>query len=376
MEYDLWLPGVLSSDQMKELAKRGYITNIPEHGLQVDNSSFDLHLSGNGWEMIDGAIKPSLENYENYLRNKNLAKKIIREENNTFILKREKTYIFEIKEEIHFREYDYFFGQATAKSSIGRMDVLARLIVDGMDRYDSFTPSEQKKSTGKLYIEITPITFNVIIKEEISLIQLRLFKGKPEDSEIRSPLVYKAILLDSLKDDDSLSVDLSLTSVDGIKDKISGFYTSPEFLKNDDPVSLTEKGKYNPHNYWKFCKVGYDQPNRIKIKKDKFYILRSKEKISLPGGVALYCRAMDETFGEMRIHYAGFVHPYFGLKAGGTPLIFEVRGHDVNVNLCDNEPLAKLHFYRMSNICKDVSDGLYYDQVLKLSKFFKDWDQV
>lgn len=29
-------------------------------------------------------------------------------------------------------------------------------------------------------------------------------------------------------------------------------------------------------------------------------------------GVAVYCRPSDETIGEMRIHYAGFVHPGFG----------------------------------------------------------------
>ncbi|KAA3609903.1 MAG: hypothetical protein D8M58_08330 [Calditrichaeota bacterium] len=374
MEYDLWLPGVLSADQMKKLAEDGIITNCPEAGIQVDNSSFDLHLSGQGWEMIEGSLKPSINNYENFLKNDKLSKKVVAEKNNTFILKREKTYIFKLKEEIYFRDYDYFYGQATAKSSIGRMDVLARLIVDGMDRYDSFTPDKQKKSSGKLYIEITPITFSIVIKEDISLIQLRLFKGEPEDSEIRSPLVYKAIL-GSQKNDDSLSVDLGLTKVPGIKDEISGFYTSPDFLENDIPISLIEKGVYNPRKYWKFCKVGDDGPKRIKVEKDKFYILRSKEKIKLPESVAIYCRAMDETFGEMRIHYAGFVHPYFGYNTGGTPLIFEVRGHDVDVNLCDNEPLAKLHFYRMSKVCKDVSDGVYYNQVLKLSKYFKEWDQ-
>ena len=91
---------------------------------------------------------------------------------------------------------------------------------------------------------------------------------------------------------------------------------------------------------------------RLKIEQKAFYILRSKEKIALPPTVAVYCRAMDETIGEMRIHYAGFVHPFFGLdrKDGeeGTPLIFEVRGHNVDVSLVDGERMAKLIFYRMS----------------------------
>ena len=35
-------------------------------------------------------------------------------------------------------------------------------------------------------------------------------------------------------------------------------------------------------------------------------------------------------------------------KKEGTPLILEVRGHDVNVSLQDKEKMARLIFYRMS----------------------------
>jgi dCTP deaminase len=125
----------------------------------------------------------------------------------------------------------------------------------------------------------------------------------------------------------------------------------------------------------------------VQITKESFYILRSKELIALPSGVAVYCRAIDETLGEMRIHYAGFVHPFFGRDRSddkiGTPLIFEVRGHDVGVLLKDGEKLAKLTFYRMAEDCqkepaatlaavkKDTSD--YGEQTLELSKFFGKW---
>jgi deoxycytidine triphosphate deaminase len=93
---------------------------------------------------------------------------------------------------------------------------------------------------------------------------------------------------------------------------------------------------------------------------------------------------MDETLGEMRIHYAGFAHPFFGVDRSddkeGTPLIFEVRGHNVKVNLTDGEKLARLVFYRMSEDCKEPPKGAqkkqgdYNEQELKLSKLFKKWD--
>ena len=65
-----------------------------------------------------------------------------------------------------------FHGQATAKSSIGRVDVLARLIVDGMDTYESFDPAGLIKGSGEMYLEITPMTFGVRVREGRSLSQL------------------------------------------------------------------------------------------------------------------------------------------------------------------------------------------------------------
>jgi len=84
----------------------------------------------------------------------------------------------------------------------------------------------------------------------------------------------------------------------------------------------------------------------------------------------------------MRIHYAGFVHPCFGDERDdhkiGTPLIFEVRGHNVKILLTHNEILARLFFYRMSeraipdSSAKKVS---YNDQELNLSTLFqKNWN--
>jgi dCTP deaminase len=100
--------------------------------------------------------------------------------------------------------------------------------------------------------------------------------------------------------------------------------------------------------------------------------------------VAAYCKAIDETIGEMRIHYAGFVHPFFGLDRTdgkrGTPLIFEVRGHDLDVNLIHRERLARLTFYRMSeDATKSGEDSPqqkeYNNQELKLSGYFGEWPE-
>jgi dCTP deaminase len=144
-----------------------------------------------------------------------------------------------------------------------------------------------------------------------------------------------------------------------------------------EPVSLWKHAEApEPWKYWELVKPAPSK--RLSLRKGSFYILRSKELLALPKGVAVYCRAIDESFGEMRIHYAGFVHPWFGRKRGdgqiGTPLIFEVRGHDVNVSLQDGETMARLVFYRMSeDATEEDADPSYEGQSLQLSKYFASW---
>jgi dCTP deaminase len=84
--------------------------------------------------------------------------------------------------------------------------------------------------------------------------------------------------------------------------------------------------------------------------------------------------AVAEALGELRIHYAGFVHPRFGEARDddkGAPLIFEVRGHNIRAFLQDGEALAKLEYYYMSQDASKYS-CTYNEQELTLSKFFKE----
>ena len=147
------------------------------------------------------------------------------------------------------------------------------------------------------------------------------------------------------------------------------------------PIPLwrdTATGLPDPRGYWELLQA---DGKRLTIEERTFHILRSRERICMPKGLAVYCRASDETIGEMRIHYAGFVHPLFGWSRQdgkkGTPLIFEVRGHDVNASLTHGEKLARLTFYRLSedSAAQPVSPsgGGYNSQELNLSSFFAPW---
>jgi dCTP deaminase len=386
-----WIPGVLSPNQMTELCRIGLLTGHGPLDTVLDNSSIDLSISGEAYEMIHGSVKPSASypSYAWFIKNENLARELPPARDGTFLLNARKTYVFKLNEKLNTKGIVAagFYGQATAKSSIGRVDVLVRLIVDGMHTYECFEPKNLKNRTGEMYLEITPITFHVKVKHGTYLSQLRLFYGKPQAVTIKGRGLFRTALQGTRKPDGSLTVDL--TNLEEGQQPVAAFCAianTPE-----DPIPLweepREEDKPKAWKHWKLKEA--DGKNRLKVEEPQFYLLRSKERIAVPGGVAIYCRASDETIGEMRIHYAGFVHPLWGKRRGdgtlGTPLMYEVRGHQVDVILADGEKLANLTFYRMSEDVPEpeqevtrsdvpiVKTTPYEKQRLQLSKIFSKW---
>lgn len=382
-------PGPLACQQLVRLIDDGIITGIEPDSSGIDYSSFDLHITGNGYELM-GCVKPFKESYKAKVLNEKSVKKLIPSDGK-FDLERNKIYVFELAETINPpKEPDYIqdhlHGIATGKSTIGRVDVLVRLIVDGMTEYDRYYA---KRALGPLYLEIIPITFNVTVKPGVALSQLRLFWGEPEISLIKPEEVKLRKFLrtpesDQPRDMTALTVNLEIS-----KSKSTGQEAvALKAIRNDEPIPLWLEGEdedaaLDSDRYWEQIAAPpnprFGRGNSIKLENDRFYILRSQELICLPPDVAVYCKAMDEALGEMRIHYAGFVHPFFGYDRkggkGGTNLIFEVRGHNMDIFLTQGEILAKLEFYRMSQpaVKIEYKKSPYGEQELQLSKLFKSW---
>jgi dCTP deaminase len=378
-QFSGWIPGVLSKRQVKELCKIGYLQGVSSPEEQIDYSSVDLTITDEGYEMTTGSVKPfgEFQPFLDHLIQQGTAKRLEPDSGGVFTLFGKHTYLFRLQEKLGAQmRGSCFHGQATAKSSVGRVDVLARLIVDGMDSYECFHPKGVGQGNGQMFLEITPITFSVKVKKGVALSQLRLFYGKPDNCEICAPELYESVLIHG-GSDGCLAVDLSETNI--ASEHGCAFRAKSE--EGLPPIPLWDvksAAPPDPKRYWILLKANELGAKRgLQIEKEYFYILRSKALIALPSGIAVYCRAIDETIGEMRIHYAGFVHPFFGRDRTdnkiGTPLIFEVRGHDVKVVLTDGEILARLMFYRMSEDCIQEGTRPYSDQTLQLSNFFGEW---
>ncbi len=366
-----WTPGVLCPRQIDALYEAKLIKGTKP---AADGSAFDLTLGRSAWSLTQGAVKPNGKNFIEMLTDTKLAVPIEFEKDGTLRLEIKRTYLIALEqwfpEPQELKKAD-FYGQATAKSSVGRLDVLARFVLDGMTGYEDFTPVALGQGNGKTFLEITPLSFPIRVKTGASLSQLRLFYGKPEDVEVRGDLIWKTAVSNHHTDTAGmLSVNLAPEMI--------GKLPACAFTAIREQSIDIETWGVARHDPWKHWRLVPPADGSIRLNPGEFYILRSAERLSLPSGIAAYCRATDETIGEMRIHYAGFVHPYFGLdrkdEHQGTPLIFEVRGHDFPVTLRDREKMAKLSFYRMSEDGPKPND-VYNEQELKLSKFFADWPE-
>jgi dCTP deaminase len=364
--------GVLNEEQMLQL-KDNIILNINEKS--IGGSAFDLHLSNEAWEIDHTAklaqgetVKHLLEIYN--AREKDLSKP----------LDKKKICIIKVKESLDFRKFENstgLYGRASGRSSIGRLDILTRLLVDYSPKYDEVPPAHK----GDLYLEVIPISFPIKLCEGFPMHQLRIFKGDPGLSVIpfqelnnSSPMLYQKENTTVEPRNGILRVNLEPDK--NTEGKISAFIA----FEQDKVLDLTlpfknDQYKFDPKDYWESIKIERKDLGLL-MQMDRFYILRSVERLFLPNNVAVSCVAYTENLGELRIHYAGFAHPNFGRRRKdellGAPLIFEARCHNFQVRIRDKEQFAKIEFYRMSKPSKKTSN--YSDQELQLSNYFSKWE--
>ena len=139
-----WRPGILPSEYLKYLKDKDLIKCS-----NIEDSSIDLQLSHMGWEM-EGCIKPSAnKRFSTILGNREYAQPFVLSQDEIKTLEAHKTYVFQLQEELNLGDNKFnICGQSTGKSSIGRLDVLTRLIVDNTNHYDEL-PNDY---SGSLYI--------------------------------------------------------------------------------------------------------------------------------------------------------------------------------------------------------------------------------
>jgi dCTP deaminase len=259
-------------------------------------------------------------------------------------------------------------GAANPKSSTGRLDIFVRLIVDNGAAFDE-APAGYR---GPLWVEISPRSFSVRVREGTRLNQLRLRETRAilSDEALAARHAVTPLVDGALELRDGLIVHVGLSG-----SGVVGFRA----VKNGSVIDVDRPGAYAAADFWEPIRA---RSGRLILDPDEFYILASREKMQIPADLAAEMAAVDPALGEFRVHYAGFFDPGFGWTPSGAPGargVLEVRGRDVPFLLEDGQPIARLVFEPLA----DAPDALYgaiggsnyQGQGLKLSKHFRAWEE-
>jgi dCTP deaminase len=255
---------------------------------------------------------------------------------------------------------------ANAKSSSGRLDLLTRTITDGGTEFDRIPESYE----GPLYAEVCPRSFSVLVREGQRLNQIRFRQGQGvlSDTELTAlhttdPLVSgEAVISEGL----GFSVDLKPA-----RGTLVGYRAKP----HTGVVDLDRIGHYPARDFWEEL---HSENGQIILDPGAFYILVSREAVTIPPDYAAEMAPYLAMVGEFRVHYAGFFDPGFGhAAAGGTGSrgVLEVRCHEAPFVLEHGQVVGRLVYERMSERPETLyGAGIasnYQGQGLKLAKQFR-----
>jgi len=262
-------------------------------------------------------------------------------------------------------------GIANPKSSTGRLDIFTRTITDHSSAFERIRAGYH----GPLYLEISPRSFSVVVREGTRLNQLRLRRGVSTFSDAAIRRLHEEVgLIDREPGREDVSNGLALSvDLSGLRNGGLVGYRA----KHHAPLIDVEKvGHYDPLEFWDPIRV---RPGEgIFLNPDDFYILASKEAVKVPPDCAVEMVAYDTLVGEFRVHYAGFFDPGFGWPdeaEGTTRAVLEVRSHEVPFLLEDGQIVGRLVYDRLTEVPDklygaDIGSS-YQGQGLMLSKQFR-----
>jgi dCTP deaminase len=255
---------------------------------------------------------------------------------------------------------------ANAKSSTGRLDLLTRTIIDGGVEFDRIPAGYD----GPLYAEICPRSFSVLVRPGMRLNQIRFRKGHAALSDAAlAALHQRDPLVDGLPViSEGLGFSVDLRPAEGA---IAGYRAKP----HTGLIDLDRIGAYEPADYWEEVRA---RDGHIILDPGAFYILVSREAVTIPPDHAAEMAPYLAMAGEFRVHYAGFFDPGFGhssARGAGSRGVLEVRCHEAPFVLEHGQVVGRLVYERMAEVPRllygaDLASN-YQGQGLKLSKHFR-----
>jgi dCTP deaminase len=356
------MTGIIPSQHLRNMIARGEISGSPEiEEVQVQPASVDLRLGTRAYR-----VRASFLAGENRRVTDRLSEFEMHQIDlsDGAVLEKGCVYVVPLMESLDLP--GDVQAVANAKSSTGRLDLLTRTIVDGGTEFDRI-PAGYK---GPLYAEICPRSFSVLVRPGMRLNQIRFRDGDAmlDDEALRNlhnttPLVDGSPVIEGGL---GFSVDLRPGPGD-----VVGYRAKP----HTGVIDLDRLNHYDPAQFWDQVRTRDEQ---IILDPGAFYILVSREAVTIPPEFAAEMAPYLAMVGEFRVHYAGFFDPGFGHDAAGgagSRGVLEVRCHEAPFVLEHGQVVGRLVYERMSEVPETLyGAGIasnYQGQGLKLSKHFR-----
>jgi dCTP deaminase len=334
-------PGILPDRALHDALAQVWIrTSTDLEPGQIQPASLDLRLARRAWRLRASFLPGPSRTVMDCLDEDVVMHELDLE--GGAVLETGCVYLAELQESLSLPDAVAAF--ANPKSSTGRLDVFTRVIGDQSSAFDQVRAGYH----GPLYVEISPRTFSVLARPGDRLVQVRLRAGE-----------MKAL--------DAVTLSVDLKAADG---QPVGYRAK----RHSPLVDLVKVGAHDPERFWEPV---YAPNGRIVLDPGEFYILCSREAVSVPVDQAAEMAPIAPEIGEFRAHYAGFFDPGFGVDAAGgagSRAVLEVRGRDVPFILDHGQAVARLVYEPMSSKVETpygVAGSNYQAQGLKLAKHFK-----
>jgi len=355
--------GVLSDRQIDGLRAQGAITATPPlSDGQIQPASLDLRLGNKAYR-----VRASFLAGKGQTVSDRLAQFTMHQIDLTdgAVLEKGCVYVVPLMESLNLPKG--MTAAASAKSSIGRLDLLTRIITDDGVEFDRVPDGY----SGPLYVEICPRSFSVLVRPGLMLNQIIFRFGKTimDDGELSSLHADTRIVDGDAVISDGLGFSVDLKPASG--DDLVGYRAKP----HTGVIDLAQINHYDPADFWEELRTS---DGRIILDPGAFYILVSREAIAIPPNCAAEMAPYLAMVGEFRVHYAGFFDPGFGWgSAGGAGSrgVLEVRCHEAPFVLEHGQIVGRLVYEHMSEhpqalYGQDIKSN-YQGQGLKLSKHFR-----
>lgn len=365
--------GLFDRRRIRTMARRKLIVATrPLEETQFQPASLDLRLGKEAYRVRASFLPGRARTVQEHLDT--LDPEPISLEGAGAVLEKGIVYIARVAE--HLSLLPSISGAANPKSSTGRLDIFTRLIANHAEAFDEVPLGYR----GDLWLEISPRSFSVRVREGSKLNQIRFRNRNSQQMGRRTSF--------ALTDEELKHVHARTPLVDGEVETRDGLMVRVALgdlaegavgyraIKNGSVIDVDRPGFYAAQDFWEPIPVRGDR--RLVLDPDEFYILASRERMQIPSDLAAEMAPIDPAIGEFRVHYAGFFDPGFGQGADGRPAaraVLEVRSRDVPFLLEDGQPVGRLVFERLA----DAPDALYgadatsnyQNQGLRLSKHFR-----